>query len=494
MPKKSAGRNKSRITMVGAFCFVLAAGLILILALVLLFGQFGKTDKTEISETEEITAAAVEDFPNAEGGPDVSDVDPEVLEDPQAAYAPEEDGTEVQISTVKEIASETDDITMGIDVSEFQGNIDWEQAAQSGIDFVMVRLGYRTAGSGEIREDACARYNLQEAQEQGLHLGAYFFSTAVNEEEAREEAEWVRDFLAGYPITYPVAYNCEGFQNTSSRQYGLSVAERSELAQVFLDEMESGGYTGMFYAAKNELTDNLLWNTDTLELKYRIWVAQYSANVTERPDYAGKYAMWQYTNQGSVPGIDTPVDLDMAYFGYSEAASAQQEGAAEHVEANLEVGVNFEEVNEQVTSKEVTNLRSSMEQGDDSNVVTQLKNGETASRTGIGNNGWSRVEYNGQTLYAVSSYLTTDLSYTPPVEEPDDGFKTRFTAVTENVTAKDVTNLRNRPSVEEPSEVIVQLHNGEVIARTGVSELGWSRVEYNGQTLYCISSYLQVVE
>lgn len=487
MARRTRRQNSGVKMMLGAFGAVLAAGLILILAFVLFFG----TGKKE----EEVTSALL---PGTEEDTETEVPDARIVEeDPLASYEPEEEGAKVPVSTVKEIASETDDVTVGIDVSEFQGNIDWSQTAQSGIDFVMVRLGYRTAGTGEIKEDACARYNLQEAEARGLHLGAYFFSTAVTEEEAREEAEWVQEFLAGYPITYPVAYNCEGFQNASSRQYGMSVEERSRLAQVFLDEMESGGYTGMFYAARNELADNLLWNTDALELKYRIWVAQYSSVTypeTQTPDYAGKYSMWQYTNQGNVSGINAPVDLDVAYFGYNETASAQQEGTAEHVEANPEVGVAFEEVNEQVTSKDVTNLRSTMEQGDDGNVVAKLKNGDTVVRTGKGNNGWSRVEYNGETLYAVSSYLTTDLSYTPPVQEPDDGFKTKFTSVTENVTAKEVTNLRNRPSVEEPSQVIVQLHNGEVIARTGVSELGWSRVEYNGQTLYCISSYLQVVE
>ena len=194
-------------------------------------------------------------------------------------------------------------------------------------------------------------------------------------------------------------------------------------------------------------------------------------------------------------GIDGEVDRTVAYVGYSEAATPKAEGTAETVEADPEVGVTFTEVEEQVTAKELANLRSTMDQGSDDNVVAQLKNGETALRTGTGNNGWSRVEYNGQVLYAVSSLLTTDLSYTPPEEEEEESeFKTKFTAVSENVTAKDVTNLRNRPSVEEPSQVIVQLHNGEIAVRTGVSDVGWSRVEYNGQTLYCISSYLQVVE
>ena len=481
--KNRRRRRHARNMLMATVALVTAAGLLILFGIFLILGG-----------RKEASAPAV-DVPETAAPEEESRQD--VPEDPQASYEPEAAGAPVKISTVKEVSGETDDTTLGIDVSEFQGNIDWDQVAETGIDFVMVRVGYRTAGSGEIREDACARYNLQEASARGIHLGAYFFSTAVTETEAREEAEWVCAFLAGYPVTYPVAYNCEGFQSESSRQYGMSVDERSALAQVFLDEVEAGGYTGMFYAARNELADNLLWDADTLELKYRIWVAQYSDHTwpeVKAPDYDGEYAMWQYTNQGSVPGIDGAVDLNAAYFGYTEAAAAQEEGAAQHVEANPEVGVDFEEVNEQVTAKDEVNLRSTMDQGDDSNIAAQLLNGETAARTGVGNNGWSRLEYNGQTLYAVSSYLTTDLSYTPPAEEPKSEFKTQFASVSENVTAKEVTNLRNRPSVEPPSEVIVQLHNGEVITRTGVSDVGWSRVEYNGQTLYCISSYLLVVE
>ena len=152
----------------------------------------------------------------------------------------------------------------------------------------------------------------------------------------------------------------------------------------------------------------------------------------------------------------------------------------------------FQSVKEQVTAKNQVNLRSSMDQGNDGNVVHCLVNGEVAQRTGIGSNGWSRVVYNGQTLYCVSSYLTTDLSYVPPVEETD-LFKTKFAPVNEKVTAKEVTNLRDIPSVLEPSQVVVQLNHGDVAVRTGIANEGWSRVEYNGQVLYCISSYLELV-
>lgn len=257
--------------MLASLCLTLLAGVILLAAFWLLFGGRTHTGQQD-TETSGTIDAAQEPAESSGAGTD-----------PEELYQPEEDGAKVTVSTVKEIAGETDEITVGMDVSEFQGTIDWKKVAESGIDFVMVRVGYRSLGSGEIREDACARYNLQEADANGIKLGVYFFSTAVTEEEAREEAAWTADLLAGYPITYPVAYNCEGFQNAGSRQYGLGIEERSNLAQTFLDEIEAQGYTGMFYAAKNELTENTLWMTDELELKYRIWVARYGLTGADRP-------------------------------------------------------------------------------------------------------------------------------------------------------------------------------------------------------------------
>ena len=97
----------------------------------------------------------------------------------------------------------------------------------------MVRVGYRMNESREIIADSNARYNMQEAQKNGIKLGAYFFSTAVNEEEAKEEADWTADYIAQYQITYPVAFDCEGFDRESSAQYGLSASERTDIAIAF---------------------------------------------------------------------------------------------------------------------------------------------------------------------------------------------------------------------------------------------------------------------
>ena len=471
---------------------IIEAVVAMALAVILLVMLFVQEKKESVPAVREIPEASGEEKPGSEAP---EDREPEESGESEGD-ALENPGSGEGMSSLKEAPGEFSALSWGIDVSEHQELIDWQQVASAGVDFAMVRVGYRRSVSGELVEDRCARYNLQEASAQGIHAGAYFFSTAVNEEEAREEARWVLELLAGYPITYPVVYNCEGFQNESSRQHSLTIEERSGLARIFLDEVEREGYTGMFYAARGELAGNFLWDTDGLEREYRIWVAQYvdpEAGEIDRPDYDGAYVMWQYTDEGTVPGIRTVVDLNRAYIGYSRTAQPKGQAAAP-VEPNPEVGVTFEEVEEQVTAKEVVNLRSTMDQSGEGNIVCKLRNGETVLRTGKGSNGWSRLEYDGQTVYAVTSFLTEDTSYQAPEREAQSEFKTQFTKVSEQVTAKEVTNLRNRPSVMEPSQVIVQLYHGEVITRTGVSDVGWSRVEYNGQTLYCISSYLEAAE
>ncbi len=157
---------------------------------------------------------------------------------------------------------------------------------------------------------------------------------------------------------------------------------------------------------------------------------------------------------------------------------------------------NFNEVSETITAKEAVHLRSTPNQTDSSNIVATLYNGEKLARTGISDSGWSRLEYNGQIVYAVSNYLTTDLNYTPPTTEPDDGIKTEFKSCNDTITAKEAVNLRTIPSVTNPdSQVVVTLKKGETVSRTGIAEAqGWSRVVYNGQTLYCVTSYTEVVQ
>ena len=464
-------------------------------------------------------------------------------EDPQGgAAAGTGGGASVDLDAAAKAEGETDEATLGIDVSKYQGNIDWEQVAQSGVEFAMIRVGYRTKVTGIIYEDPGARYNLQEAAKNGILVGAYFFSSAVTEEEAREEAAWTAAFISRYPITYPVAYNCEDFQSEDSRQYGLGVETRTKIACAFLDTVAAAGYTPMFYASRNEMEGNAQWNMDTLGLRYRVWVSQYPEKPypeTPASTYSGTHAMWQYTSQGAVAGIRGSVDVNLAYFGYSQAAQAKDQTPAEEVAANPELGITFTEVDETVTAKELTNLRT-LPTTLDSEVAYQLPNGETVQRTGIGSNGWDRVIYNGQKLYAVHNFLTTDLgggdsgqsgtgeaaeagsaSQSEGAEsgsggasadsasggsdsgsapetgsagaQADDGTSESagmtFRDVSEAVTARDQVNLRDQPSTVT-GNVVGSLSYGQAVVRTGISDTGWSRLEVNGQVVYASSRLL----
>lgn len=474
------------------------AGIVVIAAIIVgvIFAGKSNDDSKDSKDNKDKVEAVSKDQETDDKDAD-SDESASAKEDPEQLVEKEE-GAEVDVEQIVS-ENETDEITLGIDVSRYQGTISWKQVADAGVDFVMVRVGYRTSGSGVITADSNAKYNMQEAQKNGIKVGAYFFSTAVTTEEAIEEANWVADYISQYKITYPVAFNCEGFTDSGSRQYNLSVTERTDIALAFLKRIGERGYTPMFYASKGEMENDTEWETTRIETKYKVWVAQYPSTPypqTAASSYTGTHAMWQYTNQGSVPGISKPVDVNVAYFGYDKVQDAQNSDTPDEVTPDVEAGMKFEEVNETVTAKDKTNLRNIPSQGSDSTVMHTLTNGDTATRTGVSNSGWSRVIYNGNTYYAVSSYLTTDLGYTPPKEEADDGFKTQFTSVNERVTAKEEVNLRSMPSVtNENSQVVATIKNGEVVTRTGIStEHGWSRVEYNGQILYCVSSYLMMAE
>ena len=389
---------------------------------------------------------------------------------------------------------ETEEITFGVDVARYQGTIDWPKVAASGVDFAIVRLGYRGLEDGVITEDSNAAYNLQQAGKAGLKLGAYFFSTAITEEEAIEEANWVADYLAPYAITYPVAYNCEGFGDPENRQYSLTKTQRTDIALAFLKQIEKRGYEAMFYASRNEMEDDAKWEVSRIDPDYKIWVAQYPEKPypeTERSSYSGVHHMWQYTRSGILPGIPEGVDVDIAYFGYDGTEEAISDETVPEAQADPEALMSFREVEEQVTAKEETNLRSIPSQGDDAEILYTLKNGQVATRTGISDSGWSRVEFQGQIYYAVSSYLTTDLESKAPDPTEDDGIETEFRTVSESVTAKEWVNLRNIPSTTRADSTIVRkLTNGDTALRTGISDNGWSRLEIEGQTLYCVSSYL----
>ena len=196
--------------------------------------------------------------------------------------------------------------------------------------------------------------------------GAYGYKIT---QEVRQVIELSESTL--YPVLRCLLYT--SFQDAGNRQYALSQTERTGLACAFLDEVAAAGYTPMFYASRNELAGNASWDTDILASRYKIWLAWYPSVMTEQADYSGSYAMWQYTCQGTVDGISGKTDINTAYFSYTKEAEAKDDTPAERVTVNPEVGINFTEVNETVTAKQETNLRTEPSTASDDTIVGKLK-------------------------------------------------------------------------------------------------------------------------
>lgn len=196
--------------------------------------------------------------------------------------------------------------SIGIDVSVWQGNINWEKVAKSGIDFVMIRTGYRENDTDLIMDNRF-KENLSEASQYGLKIGLYFYSTARNEIEALEEAKWVCENIGDYKITYPIAYDLENIGEF--RTTNISDEQLSKNAKIFMDYISNKGYVPALYSNAYDLNHH--WDTDYLK-NYLTWYAHY----TTSSNYAGNYAMWQYSDKGKINGISGNVDLNVAYFSY----------------------------------------------------------------------------------------------------------------------------------------------------------------------------------
>lgn len=194
----------------------------------------------------------------------------------------------------------------GIDVSEFQGEqIDWEKVKKSGVEFVMIRLGYRAYGEeGELVLDAMYDKNIKGALRAGLDVGVYFFSQAVSPAEAVEEAEYVLKHIRGYEIDGPVVYDTEDIEYCAARTDKNTRQEFTNYCKVFCETVEAAGYDTMIYS-------NMKWMAFTLDMEqlsgYDFWYADYHAV----PQCPYDYKIWQYSDAGSIPGISGSVNLDL---------------------------------------------------------------------------------------------------------------------------------------------------------------------------------------
>ena len=200
----------------------------------------------------------------------------------------------------------------GIDVSQYQGNINWSSVAKSGMKYAMIRIGYRGYGTGGLAEDPKFKTNFAGAVNNGIKTGVYFYSTAINTAEAQADADYVISILKKYgyqgKVSMPIALDLELIPGVNTRDKNVSKAMRTSIANTFCARIASYGYKPMVYACKSFLNSNM----NAGSFNYDVWVAQYSSKCS----YGGKYTMWQYTDKGSVSGISGNVDVNICYKNY----------------------------------------------------------------------------------------------------------------------------------------------------------------------------------
>ena len=194
----------------------------------------------------------------------------------------------------------------GIDVSYFQGDIDWAAVKADGIDFVIIRLGYRGYGEGTLNTDVKALENIDGAHAAGLDVGVYFFSQAINEEEAEEEADYIMQVLDGRSIELPIVYDPEEITDDEARSDGITGDQLTRNTLAFCEKIEEYGHETMLYS-------NMKWEAYKFNLSQLSDIEIWYADYTETPQTPYHFAYWQYSETGSVAGIEGPVDMNIRF-------------------------------------------------------------------------------------------------------------------------------------------------------------------------------------
>ena len=198
----------------------------------------------------------------------------------------------------------------GIDVSRYQEKIDWQEVAEDDVEYAFIRLGIRGYTEGEIKEDDTFEYNINGALDNGIEAGVYFFTQAISVEEAEEEAQYVLDAIEPYDVTYPVVLDVEAVSSENARTAELTKEERTEYCIAFCEMIRQAGYTPMIYG--NLKTFMLLLDMEQLEA-YDKWFAYYDTELY----FPYNVRIWQYTDTGSIEGIDTDVDINISFGNFS---------------------------------------------------------------------------------------------------------------------------------------------------------------------------------
>ncbi len=280
--------GKTRLILI-VLCVILALAIIWCIAsLVLKLGSYGAQT---LGPDNQAASTSSDQEP--------ADFEPAVAENSYDAAGFYEEGGFKRYRSTDTVAS------VGVDVSSHQQEIDWELVAANGVEFAMIRVGYRGYTEGEIQPDDYFKQNIEGALAAGLDVGVYFFSQALNEEEALEEADFVLSQIQDYSLSYPVIFDWEDIQ-ADARTDGMDQLTLTACAAAFCQKIEAAGYRAGIYF--NQRFGYEEFDLQSLQ-DYVFWLAEYN----ETPSFSYHFQLWQYCNDGRVDGIKTDVDLNLAF-------------------------------------------------------------------------------------------------------------------------------------------------------------------------------------
>lgn len=294
MRTKKSNRKKQRLIRIficAALVFALLWG---VAALIARLGHYGETTTVEPELTPESPSLAP--APEDEEDDGLIDGLPVNAYDPEAFY--DEGG-------FRRYRGE-ESAAIGIDVSSHQQEIDWQRVKAAGVEFAMIRVGYRGYTRGDLELDSYFLRNIEGAIAAGLDVGVYFFSQAIDIREAIAEAEFVLNWIDGYDLTYPVVFDWEDIE-ADARTDNMDMITLTGCAYAFCEKIEKAGYrAGIYFNQRFGYQElNLLSLQD-----YVFWLAEYNPT----PTFTYHFDLWQYSAEGTVDGIDTPVDLNLGFY------------------------------------------------------------------------------------------------------------------------------------------------------------------------------------
>lgn len=340
----------------------------------------------------------------------------------------------------------------GIDVSKYQGAINWSAVRSNGIGFAMIRAGY---GMYPQQKDPYFDQNVTGAQAQGIHTGAYLYSYALSVEDAQREAEVFLDWIRPYRFDYPVAFDIE-----DASQEALSPELLSDIVTAFCSAVEAQGYYVMLYANKYWLQNKLLYDRIS---RFDIWLAQYAEEAT----YDRPYGMWQHTSRGKVSGISGPVDLNISYKDYV----ALIDGSAGEPAAGTAAGI---------VTADLLNVRAAP--STDAIRLRQLAATNTVEVVAVVTNGWLKVNIVGLIGYVSAKYVQFDPSGVPtiPPQPPEQ---------VEGICSADLLNVRAGAGTQY--RVVFQLAKGNSVDVLE-ERSGWYYINCLHGKGWCSSQYIEL--